>query len=568
MPHETSLIATIVASISLAFVLGALANRLRISPLVGYLLAGVAVGPFTPGFVADQKIAAELAEIGVVLLMFGVGLHFSVKDLLSVGRTAVPGAIAEIIVVTVLGAGLAHLLGWSLAPGLVFGLSLSVASTVVLTRNLQNRRLLATERGRIAVGWLVVEDLVMVLAIVLLPAIAGVFEGGTAAHSAETGARLQLGELATTLAITVGKVAIFATGMLLVGRRVIPWILHYIAHTGSRELFRLAVLSIALGIAFGAAVLFDVSVALGAFFAGMVLSESELSQQAAEESLPLRDAFAVLFFVSIGMLVDPTIVVRQPGPMMATLLIVVFGKPLAAFLIMRALGRSTPTALMIAISLAQIGEFSFILIGLAVSQELLPSAARDLILAASILSILLNPAMFSMTERFRLFDLPAMPGAWAAAEEPLALEPMKPTALRDHAVIVGYGRVGSVIGEDMRRKGVPLLVIEERPEVAEKAKRQGHEVLLGNAATAEIIAAANVKEARWLFVAIPNGFEAGQIVEQAQASQPTPTVIARAHSDAEVEYLAKLGADAVILGEKEIALGMLEAAFVKRDAPI
>lgn len=563
MPHETSLIATIVASISLAFVLGAVANRLRISPLVGYLLAGVAVGPFTPGFVADQKIAAELAEIGVILLMFGVGLHFSAKDLLSVGRTAVPGAVAEIMVVTVLGAGLAHLLGWSLAPGLVFGLSLSVASTVVLTRNLQNRRLLATERGRIAVGWLVVEDLVMVLAIVLLPAIAGLFEGGTVAHSAEAGARLQLGELATTLAITVGKVAIFAAGMLLVGRRVIPWILHYIAHTGSRELFRLAVLSIALGIAFGAAVLFDVSVALGAFFAGMVLSESELSQQAAEESLPLRDAFAVLFFVSIGMLVDPMIVVRQPGPMMATVLIVVVGKPLAAFLIMRALGRSTPTALTIAISLSQIGEFSFILIGLAVSQEFLPAAARDLILAASILSILLNPAMFRMMERFRFFDSPAAPGA-LAAEEPLVLEPVKPTALRDHAVIVGYGRVGSVIGEDMRRKGVPLLVIEERPDVAEKAKSQGHEALMGNGVAAEIIEAANVKAARWLFVAIPNGFEAGQIVEQAKANAPAPTVIARAHSDAEVEYLAKLGADAVILGEKEIALGMLDAAFAER----
>ena len=558
MPQETSLIATIVASISLAFVLGAVANRLRISPLVGYLLAGVAVGPFTPGFVADQKFAAELAEIGVVLLMFGVGLHFSVKDLLSVVRTAVPGAIAEIIAVTVLGAGLAHLLGWSLAQGLVFGLSLSVASTVVLTRNLQDRRLLATERGRIAVGWLVVEDLVMVLAIVLLPAIAGLFGGA---------AVLPGGELVTTLAITIGKVAIFAVGMFVVGRRIIPWILHYIAHTGSRELFRLAVLSIALGIAFGAAVLFDVSVALGAFFAGMVLSESELSQQAAEESLPLRDAFAVLFFVSIGMLVDPTIVVRQPGPMLATLLIVVFGKPLAAFLIMRGLGRPMPTALMIAVSLAQIGEFSFILIGLAVGQNLLPSVARDLILAASILSILLNPAMFYLMERLRLFDALATLGAPAAAKGPGAREPLVPTMLRDHAVIVGYGRVGSVIGENLKSKGAPFLVIEERPEIADKAKSQGLETLLGNAAAAEIIEAANLKAARWLFVAIPNGFESGQIVEQAKAAHPSPTVVARAHSDAEVEYLTKLGADVVILGEKEIAFGMLDAAFAKQGTP-
>ncbi len=568
MLHETSLIATIVASISLAFVLGAVANHLRISPLVGYLLAGVAIGPFTPGFVADQKFAAELAEIGVVLLMFGVGLHFSVRDLLSVARTAVPGAIVEIIVVTVLGAGLAHLLGWSLAQGLVFGLSLSVASTVVLTRNLQNRRLLSTERGRIAVGWLVVEDLVMVLAIVLLPAIAGSFGETAAAHPAGAEGQSHLGELAITLAITVSKIALFATGMLLVGRRVIPWILHYIAHTGSRELFRLAVLSIALGIAFGAAVLFDVSVALGAFFAGMVLSESELSQRAAEESLPLRDAFAVLFFVSIGMLVDPMIVARQPGPTFATVLIVILGKPVAAFLIMRGLGRPMPTALMIAVSLSQIGEFSFILIGLAVSQNFLPVAARDLILAASILSILLNPAMFYLMERFRIFDSSAATGTPTAAKEQIALEPVMPTALRDHAVLVGYGRVGSVIGEAMRSRKVPLLVIEEQPAVAEKAKSQGIETLLGNAATTEIIEAANVRGARWVFVAIPNGFESGQIVEQAKMNRPAPAVIARAHSDAEVAYLTKLGADVVILGEKEIALGMLDAAFAKQDAPI
>ena len=326
-------------------------------------------------------------------------------------------------------------------------------------------------------------------------------------------------------------------------------------------------LAIALGVAYGSSELFGVSFALGAFFAGMVLSESELCQQAAEESLPLRDAFAVLFFVSIGMLVDPAIVVRQTGPLLATLLIIMLGKPLTAFLIVRALGHPAPMALMIAASLSQIGEFSFILTGLAVAQGILPGAARDLVLAASILSILLNPIMFYAVERLRPFDVLATQAPSSDAEKPVTVEPLVPTALRDHAVLVGYGRVGRLIGEEVKRKGIPLLVIEERPEIVEKASSQGYEVLSGNAATAEIIAAANLKEARWLFVAIPNGFESGQIVEQAKAGQFALKVIARAHSDAEVEHLEKLGADAVIMGEEKIALGMLDSAFVKFGAP-
>src|SRR5512138_2070306 len=324
------LIATIALGLVLAFVLGAVAQKLRISPLVGYLVAGVAVGPHTPGFVADQSLAGELAEIGVILLMFGVGLHFSLKDLLSVRFIAIPGAVGQMAVATLLGVGLAMALGWPLGAGIVFGLALSVASTVVLLRALQERHLIETERGRIAVGWLIVEDLAMVLALVLLPALAGLLRDGpdAAAPNAQ--------QIATTLAITFGKVAAFVALMLVVGRRVIPWLLHYVAHTGSRELFRLAVLAIALGVAFGAAALFDVSFALGAFFAGVVLAESELSHQAANESLPLRDAFAVLFFVSVGMLFDPAMVLREPLPLLAVLFIILIGKSVAAFLIVLA----------------------------------------------------------------------------------------------------------------------------------------------------------------------------------------------------------------------------------------
>ncbi|HEX5008293.1 MAG TPA: cation:proton antiporter, partial [Hyphomonadaceae bacterium] len=328
MPHHTPLLATIAAGIGLAFILGLIANRFRISPLVGYLLAGVVVGPFTPGFVADQDLANELAEIGVILLMFGVGLHFSLKDLLAVRLIAVPGAVVQIVVATAMGLGLGLLFGWPIESGLIFGLALSVASTVVLLKALQERHIVQTERGRIAVGWLIVEDLAMVLALVLLPTAAQVLQGSSSDQATTWGLVLT----------TLFKVGAFIAFMLLVGRRVIPRVLHYVAHTGSRELFRLAVLAIALGVAFGAAMMFGVSFALGAFFAGMILSESELSHQAAEETLPLRDAFAVLFFVSAGMLFDPAVILEQPVGLVATLLIIIFGKSIAAFLIMRAFG--------------------------------------------------------------------------------------------------------------------------------------------------------------------------------------------------------------------------------------
>ena len=540
MPHHTPLIGTIVAGLVLAFILGSLAHRLKVSPLVGYLLAGVLVGPFTPGYVADQALAQELAEIGVILLMFGVGLHFSLKDLLSVRATAIPGAIAQITVATLLGAGLGTLLGWPIEAGLMFGFALSVASTVVLLRALQEHRLVETERGRIAVGWLIVEDLVMILALVLIPVLAG---------AANAEGDFDLAGTLTALAITIGKVAAFVVLILVVGRRVIPWILHHTAHSGSRELFRLAVLAIALGVAFGAALLFGVSFALGAFFAGMVMSESALSQQAANETLPLRDAFAVLFFVSVGMLVDPSVLWLNPWPLLATVLIILIGKSLAAFAIVRAFGQPSSTALTISTSLAQIGEFSFILATLGVGLGLLPKEGQDLILAAAIITIMLNPALFAAAVAFEKRRAPAV-----------ASPPPPEPATAKRVIIIGYGRVGSVIAEGVATHGATIAVIEDQDNVAALARRHGLEVVPGNAADDETLIAARIREASSIFVAIPNGFEAGQIVQKAKALNPGLTIVARAHSDDEAEHLRRLGASKIIMGERELALAMVDAA--------
>ncbi|AGH50593.1 potassium efflux system protein [Sphingomonas sp. MM-1] len=541
MPHVTPLIGTIVAGLVLAFILGQIAFRLRLSPLIGYLLAGIAVGPFTPGYVADQSLANELAELGVILLMFGVGLHFSVKDLMAVRKIAVPGALGQIGVATLLGMGLAWLLGWSVAGGFVFGLALSVASTVVLLRALQERRILDTERGQIAVGWLIVEDLAMVLALVLIPAIA---EGGG-------------GSVATALAVTVGKVVAFVAFMLIVGRRAVPWMLHSVAHSGSRELFRLAVLAIALGVAFGAALLFGVSFALGAFFAGMILAESPLSQRAAEETLPLRDAFAVLFFVSVGMLFNPDILTDEPLALLATVLIIMFGKSIAAFGIVRAFGKSNKTALTIAASLAQIGEFSFILATLGFSLELLPADGRDLILAGAIISIMLNPLLFSLIDRFA-----ARVAGGVEPEHAIGGQP--PAPVRGHVVIVGHGRVGSIVAKGLTDAGERVTVIEAQ---ADKSGLPAHEkatVLAGNPASGALLREAGIDKARMLFVAIPESFEAGQIVEQARALNPALRIVARAHSDAESAYLETHGADRAIMGEREIARRMIDEALIGR----
>jgi CPA2 family monovalent cation:H+ antiporter-2 len=545
MPHDTSLIGTIVAGLGVAFLMGALAHRLKISPIAGYLLAGVMVGPFTPGFVADTGLALQLAEIGVILLMFGVGLHFSLKDLLSVRKIAVPGAIAQIAVATALGMMLGLWLGWSVEGSIVFGLALSVASTVVLLRALQARDMVETEKGRIAVGWLIVEDLVMVLALVLLPAMFGARgdEGGSAG-------------LLQSTAIVLLKVVGFGAFMFVIARRVLPWVLHWVAHSGSRELFRLAVLAIALGVAFGAAVIFDVSFALGAFFAGMILGETQLSRRAAEETLPLRDAFAVLFFVSVGMLFDPMVLVEQPGPVIATVAIIVVGKSVAAFALVRAFGHKSQTALTISVSLAQIGEFSFILAGLGVGLKVLPETGRDLILAGSLLSILLNPILFTLAvKRLRAEESDEAVAA-AAADEEIA------PACNAGVVLIGYGRVGSHIGSLICGRGEGLTVIEDQKDMAAAAREAGATVIVGDATKESILRQAGLEDASTLLIAIPEGVEAGAIVRRARAINPQIVIVARAHSDEEVADLVRRGADHVVMAERETASRMAERAML------
>ena len=557
MSH-TPLITTLVIGLVLACIFGAIAHRLKASPLVGYLLAGVALGPYTPGFSVDQSLAPQLAEIGVILLMFGVGLHFSFRDLLSVKAIAVPGALAQIVITTTLGFMLAQILGWPLGGSVVFGLALSVASTVVLLRALQERRLMDSEQGRVAVGWLIVEDLTMVLALVLLPAVAGSMKEG----SSEA---FNLRDLAIAVGITFAKVGVFAALMLVGGRRVVPWLLNYMAYTGSRELFRLAVLSLALGVAYAAAEIFTVSFALGAFFAGMVLAESELSHQAAAEVLPLRDAFAVLFFVSVGMLFDPLTLIRDPLPLLATLCIIVIGKSTVALLLSRAFGRSLGTSLTIAASLAQIGEFSFILASLGVVLGVLTEAGRNLIVAAAILSIVLNPLHFAALDRFRSRGTrkhAASPTDLAGEPEATAMTPSPPAGqLAGHTIVVGYGRVGRVIGEALFEAGEPVVVIEENATIVEDLRRKGIEVVEGPGSPRALLSAANVGRAQRLFVAIPNAFEAGQFVKIALSVNDAIAIVARAHSEAEAEHLKSVGAGEVVLSEREIGLAMAARAI-------
>ncbi|MDI9238858.1 YbaL family putative K(+) efflux transporter [Lysobacter sp. LF1] len=543
--HHTSLIAILVAGFVLAFIFGALAQKLRLSPLVGYLLAGVIAGPFTPGFVGDQTLAPQLAEIGVILLMFGVGLHFSLRDLLDVKAIALPGAVAQIALATALGWGLALLLGWSHGAGLVFGLSLSVASTVVLLRALEERRLVETGRGRIAVGWLIVEDLAMVLALVLLPALAGLLGGGGKESSAV--------EVWEALFKTLAKVGAFVAVMLIVGRRVIPWILERVAGTGSRELFTLCVLAIALGVAFGSAAMFDVSFALGAFFAGMLLNESEFSHQAATETLPLRDAFAVLFFVSVGMLFDPSILLHRPLEVLATFLIIVFGKSIAAYAIVRAFGKANSTALLISASLAQIGEFSFILAGLGVSLEILPKAGQDLILAGALLSIIVNPLLFAWLDRRE-----AREKANRAPEPEEHIYPPIPPELRDHVIQIGYGRVGSELGRLLKEHGVGLVVIDGEDDLVDRARAAGIPAIRGNAANERVLREAAPERAHTVMLAIPNALEAGEIIAKLREINPALTIVARAHSDAEVKHLLEHGADGAVMAERELAHSLAE----------
>ncbi|KKW52044.1 YbaL family putative K(+) efflux transporter [Pantoea stewartii] len=545
MHHTTPLITTIVGALVLAFLLGMLANRLRISPLVGYLVAGVMAGPFTPGFVADTNLAPELAELGVILLMFGVGLHFSLKDLMSVKRIAIPGAIAQIAVATLLGMLMSWAMGWSWMTGLVFGLCLSTASTVVLLRALEERQLIESQRGQIAIGWLIVEDLVMVLTLVLLPAIAGMMEQGNASASL----------VIWDLLWTIGKVAAFMVLMMVVGRRAVPWILAKSAATGSRELFTLSVLALALGIAFGAVEFFDVSFALGAFFAGMVLNESELSQRAARDTLPLRDAFAVLFFVSVGMLFDPMILVKEPLAVLGALVIVVIGKSAAAWLLVSLLGHSRRTAMTISVSLAQIGEFAFILAGLGISLGLLDEEGRNLVLAAAILSIMLNPVLFTLLGRY-LAKNETM--EQQTLEEALEEEQEIPVDVCNHAVIVGYGRVGNLLCEQLIKLNIPVVVVESSIPRVKALRDQGIRAVLANAARANTLALARVDCANWLLVTIPNGYEVGEIVTAARQKQADIDIIVHAHYDDEVEYILERGANHVVMGEREIAASIIQ----------
>jgi CPA2 family monovalent cation:H+ antiporter-2 len=547
MPHDTELIDIIAVGLVVAFVLGAVANRLRLSPLVGYLIAGVAIGPFTPGFIADQELAFQLSELGVMLLMFGVGLHFSLDDLMKVRGIAIPGAVAQISVATLLGWGLAWGMGWTPLQGFVFGLALSVASTVVLLRALEERRLLDTNRGKIAIGWLIVEDLAMVLALVLLPVLAGVLGPEAGPESGGAGA------IAAAIGLTLLKVSLFVAVMLVVGVRVIPWTLERIAGTGSRELFTLSVLAIALGVAFGSAKLFGVSFALGAFFAGMLLNKSELSHKAANDSLPLRDAFAVLFFVSVGMLFDPRIILEHPFQVLATFLIIVIGKSLAAYAIVRAFKYPKGTALTISTSLAQIGEFSFILAGLGLSLRILPQDGHDLILAGALLSIIANPFLFAWLDRWSERN---------RAELPVQSQPEVPSGpsrdLTDHAIVIGYGRVGSELARVLRERGVPVLVIDDSGLNVERAHANGIPAIRGSAAADNVLAEANPQRAQIAVLAIPQPLEAGEALAKLRALNPSLTLLARAHSDAEVKHLLEHGADGAVMAERELAFSLAE----------
>ncbi len=562
MPHETVLITTIVVGLVLAFALGVVAHRLRLPPLVGYLLAGVAVGPHTPGFVADASLALQLAEIGVILLMFGVGLHFSIKDLWVVRGIALPGAVVQIATATAMGIALAHVWGWSLGAGLVFGLALSVASTVVLLRALAERRTLDTDNGRIAVGWLIVEDLAMVLTLVLLPPLAAALAEGTAPTASPIG----WDDLALSVAVTLGKVAIFVVLMLVVGRRLIPRLLAMVARSGSRELFTLSVLALALGIAYGAVDLFDVSFALGAFFAGVVLSESELSHQAAADMLPLQDAFAVLFFVSVGMLFNPSILMSDPLSVVAVVLVIIFGKSIAAFAIVIALRRPVATAATVSASLAQIGEFSFILAALGVSLGLLPDAGKDLIIAGALLSITLNPLVFSVFDgltkwlRRRPRWLERLERHGDSAGLPMS-DDKTLGGMRDHAVIIGCGRVGETIARALDVWELPFVIVERDRRRVEELRGFGMNVVFGDATAPGLLDAVSIDRARLVIIATAEATATRRMLQLARTANPKIDTVVRTHSEVELANLERDRVGLAVLAERELALGMMGYAL-------
>jgi CPA2 family monovalent cation:H+ antiporter-2 len=556
VPHDVPLITTIAAALGLALIMGFVAARLKLPALVGYLIAGIIIGPATPGFVADIELSNQLAEIGVMLLMFGVGLHFSLDDLLAVRRIALPGAIVQIAVATLLGIGVTALWGWSLAAGIVFGLALSVASTVVLLRALESRGVLESVNGRIAVGWLVVEDLVMVLVLVLLPPFS-VWLGGNSPLPAE-GAGNQ--SLLITLVFALGRVSVFIALMLVVGRRLFPWLLWKIARTGSRELFTLCVIAAAVGIAYGSAELFGVSFALGAFFAGMVMRESPLSYRAAEESLPLRDAFSVLFFVSVGMLFDPQVLISEPIHVIVVVAIIVFGKSLAAFFLVLLFRYPLNTALTVSAGLAQIGEFSFILASLGVSLGLLPTEGQSLILAGAILSIALNPLVFHAIDPAQVWirARSKLAQTLERPDDPLAVLPMTVdlNRLTGQVVLVGYGRVGRRIGEALTVNGISFVVAEENREIVEKLRERGVPAVSGDASEPTVLIQAHVHRARMLVIATPDTLDVRRMIEIARTVNPRIETVVRTHSEEEAVLLEKENVGKVFLGEHELAIAM------------
>ncbi|MDO9360391.1 MAG: YbaL family putative K(+) efflux transporter [Polaromonas sp.] len=563
MPHSVSLISTIAAGLGLALIFGFIAARMKLPSLVGYLLAGVLIGPFTPGFVADAEIASQLAEIGVMLLMFGVGLHFSLDDLLAVRKIAVPGAVVQMTVATALGMGLAYVWGWNLGGALVFGLSLSVASTVVLLRALESRGVLDSANGRIAVGWLVVEDLAMVLVLVLLPPLGGWLSGRGSAD---------VDSLWKTLGVTLLQVGGFVALMLVVGRRFFPWVLWQVQRTGSRELFTLCVVAAAVGIAFGATALFGVSFALGAFFAGMVMRESEFSHRAAEESLPLRDAFAVLFFVSVGMLFDPWVIVERPLQVIAVVGIIVVGKSLAAAALVLAFRYPLNTALTVSASLAQIGEFSFILVAMGASLGLLPPEGQSLVLAGALISIALNQLTFKGVEPLQRWILArsALARQLESRDDPMAELPATTEAryLSRQVVLVGYGRVGRRIADALTEKNLPYVVVEQNREMVERLRDAGRIAVSGDAAEPVVLVQAHIANARMLVIATPDTLNVRQMIHTARTLNPDIEIIVRTHNEAEAKLLESENAGRIFLGEEELALSMtrhvLERSVVMR----
>jgi len=556
MPHgDVGLLTNLAVSLAAALGLGLVTQRIGLSPIVGYLLAGFALGPQTPGFVADRAMAAQFAEIGVILLMFGVGLHFHVEDLLAVRRVALPGAVVQIGAATLMAVGLAYLFGRSIESGLVTGIAVSVASTVVLVRVLEDAGVLHSNEGRIAVGWLIVEDVFTVLVLVLLPGLAGALGGLDAAAGTP---------VATALAIALLKVAALSGLVLVVGRRALPWLLEHVARSRSRELFTLTVLAIALAIAMGSALLFGVSVALGAFLAGMVVGQTHVSHQAAADALPLRDAFAVLFFVSVGMLFDPRVVAEQPGYLLSLLGIVLLGKPLAALAIVWFLGYSLRTALTVAVALAQVGEFSFIVAELAHDLGILPAEGRSLVVACALVSIAVNPLLFGAVAPLERWL--RRRGALGRALSRRSEADDSGAVPSRHAIIVGYGPVGQSAAPVVRELGMEVVVVELNVDTVLSLRASGARAVYGDAARPEILERAGAATAACLLVTLPDLTARTSVIMTARRLSPSLRIFVRSRYLKETEWLERVGATAICSEEKEVAAGLARLVAVQLGA--